>query len=230
MNRSCFIGFVALFTLPLSAQSQWELGLDLTGGFARGELADNIDDGIGGGLRFAWKPRPTARWSAGIDLRLINYDENSLFDPYEDCCRFIDEIETQSNILMGHLFLKWERPRGFLRPHFELLSGVKHFETETRILGGEFEDVIEDFTEFDDTAFSYGCGFGVSLALKDGPHGGDRGVGILLRFTGRLLYGTEATYVVEDSIVFEDPQTISFEIADSETNLFTIDAGITFRF
>ena len=224
MKKSLFI--VLFLSSPmLLAQHQWEFGIDLKGAFPRGEFEEFTDDGAGVGLRLGYAPRAGA-WSVGLDVAVVEFDDITYDDPFGDCCLgLIDEIEIANQAVMGHVFLKWEDRDGFFRPYVEGLAGLKHLENKTRFLVDGDEEIDTD-TNFDDTAFSWGAGLGMSFRLMDqGPSGNV----LLLKAGCRWLHGGEAEYVPEGG-AFLDGDVLVTEIVRSETDLFTADIGLSFKF
>ena len=230
MNKFLWFPLI-LISLPLFSQtSRWEFDISAAAAFPRGEMKDLLDDdGFGIGLRLAHR--------LGHSPFLVGFDFNALrlesdeFDTYDYVDGIIPaatELEVSSNVLMGHFSLRLQRPHGILRPYVEGLLGVKHFETEMKWFfeDGDFEDEPFDTeTVTDDTALSYGLGFGLNMDVRrfgNGP-------GIALRAGCRYLQGSEAMYVVDDSVEF-DGFAVEFLTAETETDMLSVDVGLTFRF
>lgn len=216
---------VAILCLPVSAQEQrYEIGIDFLGAFPKGDLEENItDDGLGLGLSGAYRPRHSP-FLVGFDMGFINYGSTSYKGPFRDCCNDLEEIETKNNILTGHLFFKIQPSKGPFRPFFEGLVGAKHFFTTTTFHeDDEFDDTDR---EFDDTSLSYGLGAGFAFVLRDGKHQG--GPTVSLNLGARYLLGGEAQYVIEESVVIEGT-SVSFDINESDTDMFIARVGITVR-
>ena len=220
-----------LIGLPLFSQiPRWEFDISGAAAFPRGEMQDLLDDdGFGIGLRLAHR-LGRSPFVVGFDFNALELESDE-FDTYE----FIDgyaiptatELEVSSNVLMGHLSLRLQRPNGILRPYVEGLLGVKYFETEMKwFFDDDYDDEPFDTeTVTDDTALSYGLGVGINMDIR--RYG--NGPGISLRAGCRYLQGSEATYVVDNSVEF-DGVFVDYLTAETETDMLSVDVGLTFRF
>ena len=221
-------GLLFLALVPISARDgAWELGVDLAGAFPRGEFEDFADDGIGIGFRFA-RALGNSPWYAGFDFRAITYGDRTFFPGSFDQGFFdLEKIRVENDILAAHVMLKWQRRRGIFRPFIEGLLGIKHLETQTTLFFDDSYDGTETDTDFDDTGLSWGTGIGLDVTLRDGYHKG--GSTILLHTACRWLNGSRTEHVIEDSVFF-DGQDLFFEVVETETDLLSIDVGVSFRF
>lgn len=221
------IFFLCLATVPLAAQNdRVEWGLDFLGAFPKGDLEDNIeDDGLGFALYGGYRP-PHSPFLVGLDLAFINYGSTSFKGPFRDCCRDLEEVETNNNIAMGHLFFRVQPGVGAIRPYFEGLVGVKSFFTTTTFREDDEFDSDTD-REFDDTSVSYGGGAGLALILRDGKL--RSGPTVALNIGARYLFGGETEYVVEESVEIEGTR-VSYDVVESDTDMFVARVGFSVRF
>ena len=229
MNKSRWLFAICLCfsAIPLAAQTnRFEWGLDFLGAFPKGDLADNIDDdGLGFAIYGGYRPAHSP-FIVGLDLAFVNYGSTSYKGPFRECCRDLEEVETNNNIAMGHLFFRVQPDVGALRPYFEGLVGVKSFFTTTTF---REDDVFDSDTdrEFDDTAVSYGGGVGLSLILRDGNL--RSGPTVALNFGARYLFGGETDYVVEESVEINGTQ-VDFDVVASKTDILVARVGFSVSF
>lgn len=205
------------------AGDHWQVGLDLVGGFPQGEFQDSLDDdGVGGGIWFLYGPKDRP-FSVGADFAFVNYGYTS---EDVDCRRCdLEEINTSSNILLGHFLFRIQPNHGVIRPYLETLLGFKHFVTTTTFVEDDFEDSDYD-EELDDTAPSYGLGAGVSFLLSEPKKQGPEWQ---FAMSARYLFGEKAEYILADSVEIID-QTVYYESAESKTDLLTVQVGFSCRF
>jgi len=226
-NQWLILSLICFATLPLTAQNdRVEWGLDFLGAFPKGDLDDNIDDdGLGFALYGGYRPAHSP-FVIGLDLAFINYGSTSYKGPFRDCCRDLEEVETNNNIAMGHLFFKVQPEVGAIRPYFEGLVGVKSFFTTTTFREDDAFDSDTD-REFDDTSVSYGGGLGLALILRDGKL--RSGPTVALNLGARYLFGGETDYVVEESVEI-DGTLVDFDVTASDTDMLVARVGFSVRF
>jgi hypothetical protein len=222
--RSFWLLCSLLFLLQQPGRAQgWEFGLDFSAAFPQGEFADTLDEeGMGGGFWFTYghRSRPVR---FGMDLTLLNYGSTSEDVDCQHCD--LEEIHTSSNIGMTHFMVRLQPFSGAFRPYFDTMLGFKHFVTTTTFEDEDWED-YEVEEEKKDTAPSYGVGTGFSITLTPPK---SSGVHWNFNLGARYLFGADAEYILADTVEI-DGTWVSYQTAESKTNLFTAQVGFSWRF
>lgn len=223
MIHKCWL--MVLFATVSPAFAQVEFGFDFRAALTRGELADNIEDdgfGLDGWVGFQV---PGAPLIAGFDLGFIHFGDTRVDGRGE-----IDEIRTDNNVINLNVMLRLQPRHGPIRPYVEGFMGLNHFVTSTTIVYEDFDDDLIDFDrDFDDTTYAAGIGAGLSLVLSHWvDDDGDRSA-FSLDIGARYVRGSEAEYVIPDSVVLDPFGDLEFTVAESETDYIDVRFGFSWK-
>lgn len=219
-------------SLPVLAQ-QWELGLDVLFGLPQNEFRDKIrDEGFGGSGRIG---RFLGDWPVmvGGDIGYINYGTEERWEPVSASIPDVYVlIRTTNNILLLHGFARIQAQEGRFRPYFEGLVGFKYLFTSTSIEDEWSYEPIASMTNLDDLAGSRGLGAGIDLRLWEGPKriGGDGVYDLSLNLGAKYLWGSEAQYLKEGSIIRNPEGRVSYDVLRSATTMLLPSVGLRIRF
>nr|MBN2276204.1 hypothetical protein [candidate division Zixibacteria bacterium] len=222
---------VMVLSMPVSARTFMQGGVNLLLGFPQGDFKDEVDKtGVGIAGEFLYSPS-NSPVGIGVSLGYMIYGHETRREPFSSTIPDVEvEVETSNNILLGHLLLRAQMRHGPIRPYIEGLLGFNYLFTKTTIndIGGGGEDVASS-TNLDDFVFSYGAGGGLLIKLYGTPPGAPKELGLYLDLRGRYLIGGKAEYLKEGSIGREDGEVV-YDITESKTDLLTARIGLTFEF
>jgi len=103
------------------------------------------------------------------------------------------------------------------------LFGGQYLFTETSVKNESNEEEFASSTNYDDWAWSYGAGGGISILLAGDPV---TEIGaIYLDFKGRYLFGSKAEYLKEGAVEVIGQQVI-YHPSKSKTDMLTVHAGV----
>ena len=194
-----------------------------------GEEVQGFGFGFNGRFGFAVGNSPL---SIGCDLSYFTYGAQTRdipFSYYSD--RVTLREETRSSLFGTHLFLRFEKTRGAVRPYGDLLFGFKSLSTDTEIYdpsGGREEGQLAASNQMSDYALSYGLGAGLALRLSGPLH---------FFLDLRYLFGNEAEYLNASragSIETREPRgggpaRTTINPSRTETDVMTIVFGLSLR-
>ncbi len=217
------------------AQPHLQGGINFSMGFPQGDFERNVDNtGFGLGLDFIFTPAQSPI-GFGANFGFLVYGSESREEPLSP---YIPEVrvnvETSNSIVQGYFLGRMQPQVGTVRPYLDGLLGFNYFFTQTQINNqGGYDEEIASTTNFDDFAFSYGAGAGVMFQVYDGSmkiQPGQRGLyRIFIDLKTRYLFGGEAEYLKEGSIIRENDRVV-YQVSHSETNLLTVQIGVAVEF
>jgi len=236
-----------LFAIPLFAWEEEErpslLSQDLpfqatfsfASAFPKGEFRDHLDkDGLGFSLLFGYRLNDSPV-IIGADFTYIIYGSESRNEYFDNIPDVLVNVENTNNIVQGLAFLRLQPERhAAFRPYADLLFGFNYLFTETSIQDADswdWDDEIASDVNFSDTSLVYGFGAGTQILLGGGrqSHRGKRSAEFLLDVKARYLIGGNARYLQEGSIL-RDGNNITYLYDESNTDLFSVQAGLTINF
>lgn len=232
-RNGVFLAFMILFLTSLaSSEERFQANVSFIPSFPINEFRANVERvGLGGSGDFIYRFKGSPL-SVGASLGLMVYGSDSRqewFSP--DIPEVIVDVKTRNYILMGHLLLRLQSPKGKIRPYLDGLVGFNYLWTETGVYNrGGFNWEIARDVNFSDWTWSLGLGGGLMLPIyekkrdkKSGPFA------LFLDFGARYLKGGRAEYLKEGSIV-QVNEHVTYEINESSTDLIIIRAGLSFAF
>ena len=222
-----FITIVFLYATTTLAQFG---GINFTLAFPQGEFKENVDRlGYGGSLQVLFfNPTPDFPASFGINLGYINYGSESRREPFSYTIPdvFVD-VDRTNNLVNFHLLFQLISPTGTFRPYVEGLFGGSYIFTETSINSRNYDEVASS-TNFDDFAWNYGAGGGFFILLSDEMEG--ELSSLFLDLKVRYLFGSEAEYLKEGSVILGDNGRVAYQVSKSKTDLLTVNLGVVAYF
>ncbi len=224
----CFVLIISFTTNNSNAQSA---GANILLGFPMNEFKENVKrTGFGGSLQFLLRnPSPQYPYSLGLNVGYINYGMESRREPFSSTIPDVTvDVDRTNNIVDFHLLAQIIPPTGSVRPYLELLFGGSYIFTETTIKSSGHDDVASS-NNFDDWAWSYGGGAGFLINLISFDNPANKVSSVYLDFKVRYLYGTEAEYLKEGSVIINNGQVI-YEVSKSKTDLLTANIGAVVYF
>jgi len=226
MLKNLILFFTLIYCGNYFAQSA---GINFTLAFPQGEFKDNVDRlGYGGSLQFLFfDPQPGLPVSFGINFGFLNYGSESRREPFSpNIPDVIVDVDRSNNFLNFHVLFQIIPYSGTFRPYAEGLFGGSYLFTETSIKSRGVEEVASS-TNFDDFAWSYGAGGGFIILLTENV--GDDIGSLYLDLKARYLFGSEAEYLKEGSVIIENGR-VTYDVSKSKTNLLQIHLGVVAYF
>ncbi|GAB4287657.1 MAG: hypothetical protein Kow0098_04540 [Ignavibacteriaceae bacterium] len=210
---------------PLTAQ---DAGLNFILAFPQGEFKENIDRlgfGFGGEFMFL-TPGTGSPFGIGINAGFINYGSETRREPFSLTIPDVTvDVDRSNNLINFHLLFRIAPYAGKLRPYAEGLFGGAYIFTETTIRSQGQEEVASS-TNFDDFAWNYGAGGGLMYEVHRNESDGSA---FFIDLKARYLFGSEAEYLKEGSVIIQDGQ-VTYEVSRSKTDLLTVQLGIIYFF
>ncbi|MBN2029425.1 hypothetical protein JW824_04205 [bacterium] len=233
--RTCIsiLAIVLLSTLHVYGQASFQAGGNFTLGFPQNEFKNNIDNiGYGGTGFFAYR-FPQSPLLVGASACFLVYGRETREEPFSLTIPdvFVD-VTTTNSIIMGHLFLRLQPPRGSILPYLDGLFGFNYLSTRTTIENQANNEEVASSTNFDDITFSYGVGGGLMIRVFQ-PTQDDLKKNelqaVYVDLGIRYIKSGEAEYLKKGSILIENGK-VTYDISKSATDLVTGHIGVVFTF
>lgn len=226
-----FLAFTVLGIILLSINLfPQAAGLNLTLAIPSGEFKEKVDNlgfGLSGHILFL-APKPKSPFGIGLNLGYIVYGSESRREPLSTTIPDVFVNVDRTNSLMNfHLLFTVGLPQGRIRPYLEGLFGGSYIYTTTSVKSQGSGEEFASSVNFDDWAWSYGGGGGLTILLSGDPNT-DQNT-IYLDLKGRYLFGSEAEYLKQGSVSVENGK-VFYDISRSKTDLITIHAGVLIYF
>jgi hypothetical protein len=205
-------------------------GLNFMLGFPAGEFKDNVKRtgfGLSGHFLFL-APAQDRPFGIGLNVGYLNYGQETRREPFSLTIPDVTvDVERSNNIVNFHVLFQLGFPTGSVRPYVEGLFGGSYIFTETTVRSRGTEEVASS-NNFDDFAWSYGGGGGFLILLYTGEEGGDFG-SLFLDIKARYLFGSEAEYLKEGSVIINNGQ-VTYQVSKSKVDLITAHIGVVAYF
>ena len=206
-------------------------GLNLTLGFPMGECKKEIDRlgyGLSGHFLFL-APSVNRPFGIGLNVGYLNYGQETRQELFSSTIPDVTvDVERSNNLVNFHALFQLGFGSGSVRPFIEGLFGGSYIFTETTIRSRGSEEVASS-NNFDDFAWSYGGGGGMLIQLSSGEEEGSDAGALFLDLKVRYLFGSEAEYLKEGSVVVS-PGKVDYKVSKSKTDLLTVHAGVVAYF
>jgi hypothetical protein len=231
-KKSFFIIFIIIFTISVYKSFAQSAGINFTLGFPMREFQDNVKrTGFGGSLQVllgnAAKKYP---YTFGFDLGYLNYGSESRLEPFSSTIPDVTvSVNRTNNIVNFHFLAQIIPPSGLIRPYLEILVGGAYLFTETTVNGWDSGEQVASTNNFHDWAWSYGGGCGILYQVMPGNQLNGRLGPIYVDLKARYLYGTEAEYLKEGSVIIQ-PDGVTYQVSKSKTDLLTVNLGAVVYF
>jgi hypothetical protein len=218
------ITLIVIFSFSSNLTAQ-QAGINFSLAFPQGEFGkqvDNLGYGISGEFMLL-SPKPRAPFGIGINLGFYTYGNESRSEPMWNIPEVSLRVDRSNNLVNFHVVFELGLPTGNIRPYVQGLFGGQYLYTETSVKNENNQEEFAGSTNFEDWAWSYGAGGGVSILLSGDPIT-EMGA-IYLDLKGRYLFGSEAEYLKEKSVQVIGQQVI-YHPSKSKTDMLTIHAGV----
>ena len=205
-------------------------GLNIMLGFPMGDFKEEIDRlgfGLSGHFLFL-APTDNRPFGIGLNVGYLNYGQETRREPFSLTIPDVTvDVERSNNLVNFHVLFQLGFGSGSVRPFVEGLFGGSYIFTETTIRSRGAEEVASS-NNFDDFAWSYGAGGGLLILLSSGEEGEDFG-SIFLDLKARYLFGSEAEYLKEGSVIVSGGN-VTYQVTKSKTDLLTVHVGVVAYF
>ena len=203
-----------------------QLGIDFNTVIPQSEFKQNVKSngfGVSGNFLVGLGRSPLL---AGIDVGFATYGHESRKVPLSGSIPDISvNVDTDNNIVLTHFLLRAQPRHGAVRPYVDGLVGFKYLFTKTTVQSDSSSEPLASTNNLSDFAFSYGLGGGVQSRLARLGRGRE----LLLDARARYLWGSQARYLKEGSILRAGGTAI-FDVLSSRTNVVTLQVGVGIRF
>jgi hypothetical protein len=232
MNRNITsiltILIISIVSIPTHAQPMFQFGGNFTIGLPQNEFKKNVDNtGFGGTGYFAFH-FPQTPLAVGVSGTFLIYGSETREEPFSTTIPdvFVD-VTTTNNIVMGHVLLRLQPPRGIVKPYLDGLFGLNYLWTRTTIKNQSNNEEVASSTNFDDITFGYGFGGGLMFRVYQASSLRNQREGINSVYIDlglRYLRGGEAEYLKEGSIRRENGR-VTYDVNKSTTDILIIHIG-----
>jgi hypothetical protein len=216
---------VSLYTSILLGQAA---SLNFSLAFPQGEFkekVENIGIGLNGDVLFI-SPKPKSPFGIGLNLSFYIYGSESRREPLSTTIPDISvTIDRTNNLSNFHLLFVVGLPSGRIRPYIEGLFGGSYIYTTTSVKSENTSQEFASTTNFEDLAWSYGGGFGISVLIS----GSSTPNPLFLDLKARYLYGTEAEYLKQGSVQINNGN-VTYNVSRSKTDIISAHLGVKYYF
>ncbi|HSL89685.1 MAG TPA: hypothetical protein VK870_10310 [Ignavibacteriaceae bacterium] len=226
--------YVLILTIVLSGSVSFSVaqsgGLYFSLAFPMGEFKENLKQtGVGlNGEFFFLTPKRNLPVGLGVNLGYYVYGMEKRSEPWSSTIPDVRvDIERTNNLTNFHLVFLIAPEYGRFRPYAEGLFGGNYFFTKSSVKSRFNEDVIAEDVNFDDWAWSYGVGGGLTYLVSGDPNINNNA--IFLDFKVRYLFGSEAEYLKKGSIQIVNGN-LFYDINKSKTDLLSAHLGVRIFF
>jgi len=224
-NLNLFLFALLLVIAVAFTTNAQQAGINVSLAFPQGvfgEQVDNIGLGLSGEFMFL-SPKPRSPFGVGLNLGFYVYGNESRSEPMWNIPEVFLKVDRTNNLVNFHMIFELGLPSGRIRPYLQGLFGGQYLFTETSVKNESNEEEFASSTNYDDWAWSYGAGGGISILLAGDPV---TEVGaIYLDFKGRYLFGSKAEYLKEGAVQVIGQQVI-YHPSKSKTDMLTVHAGV----
>ncbi len=227
---------IFLVILPCNVNAQihgLDFGFNLSMGVPKGEFNENVENLGWGGSIYGVYNLPNSPFMVGLDIGLLSYGREVRSERFSLTIPDVTvRVVNDNNILLTHLLFRIQPDWGGTKPYFDSLFGFKNLFTTTRIESETiFDEEIAESTNSSDWALSYGLGVGLKIKVfeKFDPDK-DEHFSLFIDIGMKYLWGGEAQYLKEGSIIRTTPGEVSYDFNQSETDLLLFNLGISMLF
>jgi len=192
-------------------------------GRPQGEFGEYVDHGFGGDLHLIYQPGARGILGLRFDLGILNYGNERMRVPLSSTIggRILVDVNTSNNIAHLGIGPQIGVPDGRFRPYVGGFVGMTYLYTESSVRGSSGDESFARTTNYDDATFSYGGRAGVYVPLRGGPSPISVDLGLVYRNNG------EAAYLREGDIIDNGDDTISFTPTRSDTDILSLQLGVS---
>jgi hypothetical protein len=214
--------FFASLTMAQTAGGSFMIG------YPQGEFRKNVDQ-MGFGFQIQgtfWEPTHEKPFTIGLDGGYLIYgltNERREWPGFPGIYLRLSRTNSMANL---HLVFQVSPFFGTVRPYIEGLFGGAYIWTTSEVKNENGIQQIASTTNYDDFTWNYGGSGGILFKLTDKIEG----ISVLyLDLKARYLFGTEASYLTEQSITVINGQTV-YNAKKSKTDFFTLHIGVVAYF
>jgi hypothetical protein len=195
-------------------------------GYPQGEFRANVDKmGFGGQLQGTfWTPTKERPFTIGFDLGYLVYGQIDERRPWVGFPGVYLKLNRTNSLANLHLMMQISPFFGTVRPYVEGLFGGAYLFTTSTVKNENGDEEIASSTNFDDFTWNYGGGAGILFKIAGSSENVEA---VYLDLKARYLFGTEAEYLTEDSLLYVkangDPV---FAAQKSKTDFFSFHIGV----
>ena len=220
-----FLIIIFLFLLSSNFYAQ-QVGLSFMFGNPQGEFRSNVDRmGFGGQLQGTfWTPTEEMPYTIGFDLGYLVYGQVDERRPWVGFPGVYLNLSRTNSLANLHLLMQVSPFFGTVRPYLEGLFGGSYIFTQSSVKGDYQDEDIASTTNFDDFTWNYGGGVGILFKITGELENIDA---IYLDFKSRYLYGTNAEYLTEESLIgIDNNGNPIFQTKKSTTDFLSFHIGV----
>lgn len=210
--------------IQVERPSRFTIGGGLLFSQPKGELAENIDNGIGGDIYGMFRLDPEGVVSLRVDGGGLQYGREIIPAPSVFGGRVGFQVETSNSIFWGAIGPQVMIPLGRLRPYGSVQIGVMDFTTRSSVQGtGDYQGETFASTENQNDATNtwiFGGGMYVPFSGRLRMLSIDVG--------GKYFTGGHATYLREGAIRDNSDGTITLFPSNSKTDQITWHIGVAY--
>ncbi|MFO7525733.1 MAG: hypothetical protein R6W68_09785 [Ignavibacteriaceae bacterium] len=221
---------VILITGVSSITTAQSGGLYFSLAFPMGEFQENVKQtGVGlNGEFFFLTPKPKMPVGLGLNFAFYVYGTESRTEAWSPNIPDVRvDVERSNNLTNFHLVFLISPAYGRFRPYAEGLFGGSYFFTESSVKSRYNDEPIAQDVNFDDWAWSYGVGGGLTYLVSGDPNINNDA--FFIDFKVRYLLGSEAEYLKKGSITIENGRLV-YDVSKSKTDLLSAHLGVRFFF
>lgn len=225
-----------IFFLTLVISSSYTITNAQSGGlyfslaFPMGEFKENVKQtGVGlNGEFFFLTPKKNLPVGLGVNLGFYIYGMERRSEPWSSTIPDVRvDIERTNNLTNFHLVFLLAPEYGRFRPYAEGLFGGNYLYTTSSVKSRYNEEIIAEDVNFDDWAWSYGVGGGLTYLVSGDPNVNNDAIFLDLKV--RYLFGSEAEYLKKGSISIENGR-LYYDVNKSKTDLLSAHLGVRIFF
>lgn len=223
MKKYILLIIIFIFVSKINSQ---QIGLSFMFGYPQGEFRSNVDRmGFGGQLHGTfWTPTHEMPYTIGVDLGFLVYGQVDERRPWIGFPGVYLNLSRTNSLANLHVLMQISPFFGTIRPYAEGLFGGSYIFTQSSVKGDYEDEDIASTTNFDDFTWNYGGGVGLLVKITGELENVDA---IYLDFKSRYLYGTEAEYLTEESLIaIDNDGNPIFETQKSKTDFLSFHIGV----
>jgi hypothetical protein len=205
------------------------LGGSLMLGYPQGDFRANVDR-MGFGLQLHgtfWSPSKERPFTVGFDAGYLVYGMTDQRKEWSDFPGIYLKLNRTNSVANLHLMLQVSPFYGDVRPYVEGLFGGAYIWTSSEVKNENGDHPIASSTNYDDFTWNYGGGAGILFKLTDNL---EKISALYLDIKARYLFGTEASYLTEESVFVNSRGDTIFQARKSTTDFFTFHVGVVAYF
>lgn len=229
-----YVLFFFIFVLFSETFYGQAAGINFTLGLPQKEFKNNVDNlgyGISGHFTL-WTPSTMMPYTIGLNVGFITYgNEDRNTGLSENIPDVTVDVSRSNNLANFHVLFQISPFFGSVRPYAEGLFGGEYLFTTTKIESEWSGEEIVSSTNQDDFAWSYGGGGGLMIKLADlSPDPGETFAfgSVWLDLKARYLFGTEAEYLKEGSVIINNGK-VTYNTIKSKTDLLLLHIGVSIQ-